>query len=769
MKLRLLLFSLLVLSFLASFGQDRVYWSDQEDPDKISSVIASDLSSLATPVYPSVPGGIAYFHANPTYPLFYIESFSISRNDLAGHANLVLTTSNQFNRGLAIDYIGKKVYWTNSQTGKIGRANLDGTDKNEDFITGLTVPWAIEIDPLNQKVYWSEDVAEGAIRRANLSDGSSIESVISNVQSLGIAVDPLRNKIFFTTFQDSKVHSANMDGTDQTVIAGLSAIADVEVSLATGSIYTIDYQSGPLTKSNPDGKGKTSVTAKGAFITYADVTTPTISSIVRQTPTATTLGQNAKATFRVTFSEPVLKFDVTDLELDSPIDGTVTVTPVNLNMVYDVTIEDISGTGTLGLGLSATQDIVDFRGNVFTGTITTEQSYTVTSSPMPFITAFDPATAPINGVVTISGTGFSATTGDNTVTFNGIIAPVTGSTTTTITTAVPPGATDGPIGVSVNGLQAISENDFIVCIPPAKPTITRQGNVLTSSAEEGNQWFYNYNEIAGATERSHTALQPGEYTVKVTQGGCTSTTSDPTAVTDEILTPVVSGFTPDAGTSGTEVVITGLTFGSTGENVVKFNGVMAEVTASSPTSITAKVPSGAGTGPISVTYNTRTGISGGNFTYVCVPPAKPVITHDGGLLTSSSSTNNQWLRNGVEIAGATSQSYTASEGGSYSVKVTADGCSTTSDPTTLVGVEERFSSSVSVYPNPATSSLMVQFPQEVHEATIAIYSMTGTEKETIVLSETSSTVINLSHYGKGTYLVVVTTRGVKVRRKFQKI
>lgn len=606
--------SLIILSFFTSYSQDRVYWSDQQDPDKIVSVNASDLGSLLTPVYPSVPNGVAYFHANPTYPLFYIASTEIYRNDLAGHSNLLLTTSNQFNRGLAIDYVGKKIYWTNSQLGTIGRANLDGTEKNESFLTGLSEPWAIEIDPVNQKLYWTEDVAGGAIKRANLSDGSNIESVVTGVQSLGLAVDPVRNKLFFTTFPDSKVHSANLDGTNQVVIPGLAAIADIEVNGATGSIYTIDYQSNPLTKSNPDGTGKTSISARGSYITYADITTPVITAITRQTPAATTLGQNATATFRVTFSEPVLNFDVTDLKLDSPIEGTVTVTSVSPHVMYDVTVQNITGAGTLGLGLSATQNIVDFRGNVFAGTITTKQSYTIIAAPTPVITGFDPSTAPINGVVTINGTGFSATTGDNTVTFNGVIAQVTASTTTTLTTAVPAGATDGPIAVSVNGLTATSQTNFVVCIPPAKP----------------------------------------------------------------------------------------------------------------------------------------------------------VITHEAGMLTSSSSTNNQWLRNGVVIPGATSQSYPAIEGGAYSVRVTANGCSAESDPTTVVGVDESLASSPSIYPNPVSNVVRVEVPSHQAATKVDIYTMTGQLKQSIVLTSPSED-LDVSNYGEGMYVIVVTTPQRVITKKFQKI
>jgi len=54
------------------------------------------------------------------------------------------------------------------------------------------------------------------------------------------------------------------------------------------------------------------------------------------------------------------------------------------------------------------------------------------------------------------------------------------------------------------------------------------------------------------------------------------------------------------------------------------------------------------------------------------------------VLTSSGSSGNQWYRNGLVITGATAQTYTAFQTGSYTVRVTANGC--TSQPSQGIGV-----------------------------------------------------------------------------------
>ena len=65
------------------------------------------------------------------------------------------------------------------------------------------------------------------------------------------------------------------------------------------------------------------------------------------------------------------------------------------------------------------------------------------------------------------------------------------------------------------------------CILPAKPSITVLGSntgepILTSSADQGNQWFHNDIEIGGATGKTYTAEESCTFKVRVTVDGCTS-------------------------------------------------------------------------------------------------------------------------------------------------------------------------------------------------------------------------------------------------------
>jgi hypothetical protein len=68
---------------------------------------------------------------------------------------------------------------------------------------------------------------------------------------------------------------------------------------------------------------------------------------------------------------------------------------------------------------------------------------------------------------------------------------------------------------------------------PATPLVTSSGNILHSSAANGNLWYFNGDIIPGATRQEFEATQSGQYWSVVTLGGCSS---DPSNIVDFVLT-----------------------------------------------------------------------------------------------------------------------------------------------------------------------------------------------------------------------------------------
>lgn len=157
------------------------------------------------------------------------------------------------------------------------------------------------------------------------------------------------------------------------------------------------------------------------------------------------------------------------------------------------------------------------------------------------ITEFTPNAATVGSPVTIFGTGFSATPSENSVTFNGVPAAVTSSTTTRIAVTVPAGATTGPIGVSTPAGSATSAVNFIVAAPSGSPSISGFSPSIAASGATLTIDGANF-EITPADNR---------LTLNVTFANVETATAN--TLTTTIPVTVTSGKVAVATTKGTAV------------------------------------------------------------------------------------------------------------------------------------------------------------------------------------------------------------------------
>lgn len=102
------------------------------------------------------------------------------------------------------------------------------------------------------------------------------------------------------------------------------------------------------------------------------------------------------------------------------------------------------------------------------------------------------------------------------------------------------GSTSGNISLTITSICSSQDTSLlvtVVALPPV-PVITFVDNNLISSEPDGNQWYFNGSEIAGATGQSYTPLVNGTYSVVVTYPPGCSTASDTfvvISVSDEII------------------------------------------------------------------------------------------------------------------------------------------------------------------------------------------------------------------------------------------
>ncbi|WP_226163677.1 Ig-like domain-containing protein [Hymenobacter terricola] len=244
-----------------------------------------------------------------------------------------------------------------------------------------------------------------------------------------------------------------------------------------------------------------------------DGVAPTLTSINRQTPAAA-LTNATTLVYRVTFSEAVNGVGPTDFALmaTGTATGSIAFATLVSSGVYDVTVNPVSGNGTLRLDLNSSgTGITDVPGNAIVGGFTTGQSYTLdTSAPTVAITstASNPtSTSPIPVTVTFSEnvTGFSAS---GVAVTNGTLSGFTAVSGTVYTFSITPAGTGlVTVNVAASVAQDAATNDNT-----AAPQLSIQYNApITQVVWNGSvstDWFTAGNWTGGVPTATLDALVP---------------------------------------------------------------------------------------------------------------------------------------------------------------------------------------------------------------------------------------------------------------------
>ncbi|MBI5216521.1 MAG: IPT/TIG domain-containing protein [Ignavibacteriae bacterium] len=322
----------------------------------------------------------------------------------------------------------------------------------------------------------------------------------------------------------------------------------------------------------------------------------------------------SSSSFTVTAGPSIATFTPTS----GPVGTVVSITGANLSSVTNVLFNGVSATTFTIISSTTISATVPADGS--TGKITLVASSgnvvsTGTFSVTPQLTSFTPTSGTSGTSVVISGSGFIGATS---VKFNGVSSTFTLNSATQITAVVPSGTTTGKIAVTTTSGTATSASDFTITAPPTVTSFTPNrgatGTVVSIFGSNLTATSVTFNGVSATftnvSSTQITATVPGT----ATTGKIVVTTASGTVMTTNnfTVTPTLSSFTPTSGTIGSSITITGTGFSSV--TAVRFNNVIASYTVNSSTEITATVPSGATTGPVSVTTSSGTATGGTNYT-----------------------------------------------------------------------------------------------------------------------------------------------------------
>jgi uncharacterized protein (TIGR02145 family) len=326
---------------------------------------------------------------------------------------------------------------------------------------------------------------------------------------------------------------------------------------------------------------------------------------------------------------------------------------------------------------------------------------TVTVNPLPSVNAGPDQSVCAGTAVTLNGSGANTYTWNNGAS-NGVAFTPTTTQTYTLT------------GTNANGCQNTDQITVTVNVLPT-PTVVTNGTapycpgtnvVMSTTAIAGYtyQWYFGQNIINGAVSASYTATTAGTYTVKVTApGGCFATSN---SITVSYLNPTIIAQGPTSICQGGSVVLQTAT-GSGFQYTWMKNGMSmmnasnnATFTAMSPGTYTVKIVTPSGcvmySNPITVSFlvNPTASISASGSLNICA----------GSSVTLSAANNAnavtyQWRKNGINISGATAQTYVVTQSGTYTVVIANQAC-----PSTSAVVSNSLTVQVFPVPNPIISA-----------------------------------------------------------------
>ena len=234
---------------------------------------------------------------------------------------------------------------------------------------------------------------------------------------------------------------------------------------------------------------------------------------------------------------------------------------------------------------------------------------------------------------------------------------------------------------------------------------------------------------------------------------------------------LTSGTNPTCNNTNVTFTATPTNGGSTPAYQWKINGVNAGT--NSATFTTSAITNGqAVTCVMTSSLSNATGnpATSNGITMTIHTAVVPTITQQGAVLTSSQASTYQWIDGGSAMSGATSQSYTYTQAGSYTVQTTdANGCRATSAATVVypLGISTIAADAMNIYPNPTTGAIQLNVTEEVLGADVRIFDFAGK----LVYSgkaESENNSLNIEG-AAGIYMVQLSKDGKMLTKKIVKL
>lgn len=160
--------------------------------------------------------------------------------------------------GVAVDWAGRNIFWTDSGTDRIEVARLDGRYRRVVVSEDLDEPRSLVLDLGEGWMFWSDWGSQPRIERAWL-DGSHREVILDTelIWPNGIALDPAAQRLYWCDAKMDRIEMASVDGSGRTVVIDHDLPHPFGFTLLGEHIYWTDWQDRSIQRARLDGSDKT--------------------------------------------------------------------------------------------------------------------------------------------------------------------------------------------------------------------------------------------------------------------------------------------------------------------------------------------------------------------------------------------------------------------------------------------------------------------------------------------------------------------------------
>ncbi|XP_054717262.1 low-density lipoprotein receptor-related protein 6-like [Uloborus diversus] len=146
--------------------------------------------------------------------------------------------------GLACDWMGKKLYWSDSETNRIEVSNFDGSFRKVLFWKDLDQPRAIELVPMDGWIFWTDWGETPKIEKASMDGNLTSRSIIVKDDIFwpnGIVADYDTKRIYWADAKLRFISSMDFDGKSRQVIVNGNLPHPFALTLHNDMLYWTDW------------------------------------------------------------------------------------------------------------------------------------------------------------------------------------------------------------------------------------------------------------------------------------------------------------------------------------------------------------------------------------------------------------------------------------------------------------------------------------------------------------------------------------------------